>query len=158
MDGLTNGFKAGVQGAFIGAAIGGVTAGIRAGKYDGDFWSGKTKLDLSKGFGAHGIENTDQEIFGKYAGKFEGVDVYESADLGNGYNSGGITLPGKGIVVGTNIIKGAKQNAWLLEHEFGHILQARKVGLFRFYSIKGKESLWSATVNSSQGHGKFWTE
>ncbi|WOC39722.1 hypothetical protein [Polaribacter sp. HL-MS24] len=56
------------------------------------------------------------------------------------------------------MIKGAKQNAWLLEHEFGHILQARKVGNLRFYSIIGKESLWSASVNTPQGHGKFWTE
>ncbi|WOC41304.1 RHS repeat-associated core domain-containing protein [Polaribacter sp. HL-MS24] len=92
MDGITNGFKSGIQGALIGAAIGGITAGIKANKYDGDFWLGKTELDLSKGFGAHGIENTDQKIFGKYAGKFEGVDVFESADLGNGYSSGGITL------------------------------------------------------------------
>jgi len=158
LDGLVSGFRAGVQGAFFGAAVGGITAGIRAGKYDGNFWSGKTELDLSKGFGAHGIEDTSKKIFGKYAGKFEGVDVFESADLGDGFRSGGITLPGKGIVVGTNVIKGAKQNAWLLEHEFGHILQARKVGYFRFYSVIGKESLFSATVNSPEGHGKFWTE
>lgn len=44
IDGLANGFRAGVQGALIGAAVGGVTGGIRANKEGLNFWDGKKIL------------------------------------------------------------------------------------------------------------------
>ncbi|WP_159291328.1 RHS repeat-associated core domain-containing protein [Tenacibaculum maritimum] len=48
IDGLANGFKAGVQGALIGAAVGGVTAGIRANRQGLDFWSGEGTIDMTE--------------------------------------------------------------------------------------------------------------
>ena len=48
----------------------------------------------------------------------------------------------------------------LLQHEFGHILQARKVGLVAYYSIIAKESFISASFDGINGwsHDLFWTE
>ena len=156
---FNNGLKqAGKQGLNAGL-FGGISGGMNAFRKDLDFWSGKSSLDLSKGFGAHGIKNLNQKITGKWVGKFEGVDMYESSKLGNGQYSGGITLPGRGIVVGSGAYSQGC-NKELVHHEFGHILQARKVGLKAFYTLIGPESLISAANNGIMWHShkKFWTE
>ena len=95
----------------------------------------------------------------KYVGDFEGVNMYESSKLGTGYGSGGVTLPGKGIIVGRNAYSRAADMG-LVRHEFGHILQSRMVGKFSFYRVIGKESLLSAARSGKNGysHNTFWAE
>jgi hypothetical protein len=179
--GITNGFISGlgnklVSGQNIGQSLnvglrqawkqgltagitGGVAGGIDAYRKDVNVWSGKASLDLRNGYGAHGINDLNQTITGKFVGKFEGVNMYESSLLGNGEFSSGITLPGRGIIVG----KGAYSKGLgmqLVHHEFGHILEARMVGFKAFYTIIGPESLQSA-INDGilwHSHKNFWTE
>lgn len=92
-------------------------------------------------------------------GRFENISVYESGAFGTGAGSGGITLPGIGIAVGTGAYtQMSTHGTWnLLAHEFGHVLQSKNpiVAADGFYSIIGPESL-AATTSSS--HYKFWTE
>jgi hypothetical protein len=143
------------QGA-IGGATGGLFGGLDALSKDVNFFTGKGNFDLSSGYGAHGVANKNQIVKGKYVGKFEGVNVYESSSLGQGYGSGGITLPERGIFVG----KGAfsrNLDPFLVKHEFGHILQAREIGINNFYSKVGTQSFVSASTNP-QNHTRFWTE
>jgi len=47
-----------------------------------------------------------------------------------------------------------------MQHEYGHILQYRLVGLKAYYGIIGPESLGSATMHNVLGHNHrtFWTE
>lgn len=93
-----------------------------------------------------------------YIDLYHGVRVYESAHLGTGYDCGGIALPGFGIIVG----RGAySQNCdmGLLQHEYGHILQARHIGTFLFYVLIGIPSLISAWTHwHGRPHQWYWTE
>lgn len=152
-DGLEAGFAAAGIGALSGGIINGVISGISAAKAGANFWTAKTELDLSNAFGASGTPIGEKTVTGKYVGKFEGVKMYES-DI-----PGGITLPGRGIIVYEGAFSKASDMP-LVHHEFGHILQARKVGLKSFYEIIAKESLASATMDGVLGwrHNTFWTE
>lgn len=155
---LNQSFKIGATQALFGGILGGVGGGISSSSKDLNFWNGTAKLDLSNGVGAHGVITNDP-ITGKYAGQFEGVDVYESAQLGTGYGSGGITLPGRGITVG----KGAFSKALdmdLVGHEFGHTLQIKALGAVSFLKDIGIPSIKSANNHGVGGHShtKFWTE
>jgi len=149
--GLNSGWKQGL----VGGVTGGIFGGIDAMRKDVNFFTGKAQMDLSNGFGAHGV-STDQTILGKYVGQYKydkSVSVYE-ADI-----DGGVTLPGRGIIV----TKGAySRNLYprLMQHEYGHILQAREVGYNAFYSVIAKESLISAAMDGKLGHDHsyFWTE
>lgn len=153
--GLDQGWRQGLGGGLTGGIFGGFDAMSK----DVNFWTGKTDLNLSTGYGAHNIADVNQTITGKYVGKYEGVNIYESAKLGQGQYSGGITLPGRGIIVGNGVMT---RNLYpeLLQHEFGHILQANEVGLKAFYMVIGKESLASAAMHGKFGwdHNTFWTE
>ncbi len=142
-----------------GAALGGVVGGLDAANKDVNFFTGKADLDLSTGFGAHAIENTNQTVTVKYVGKFEGVNMYETPDLGSVYGSGGITLPGRGIVVGKGVFS-QNLDPFLVRHEFGHILQAREFGIYRFYTRIGPSSLLSAARHDgiNHFHNTHWTE
>ena len=161
---LEEGLKGGLKQGLAGGITGGIFGGIDAMKKDVNFFTGKVDLDVSSGLGAHGFSTSsfpknDYTISGKYVGKFEGISVYESSKLGEGAYSGGVTLPGRGIIVG----KGAysKQLAMdLMHHEYGHILQAEEVGMKAFYAVIGKESLASAAMNGKFGHvhNTYWTE
>jgi len=157
--------KGGVIGAIVGGVIGGVRGGLKAQEGESNFWTGKKILNTSNGVGAHSEAAqkivAKGSIMGKYVGKHENVNVYESSELGNGATSGGLTLPPNRIIVG----KGAyalKANAQsgtfdLFQHEFGHILQFRQpfVGYYGFYHVIGPESLlFSATSFSNN----YWTE
>ena len=97
-------------------------------------------------------------ITGKYIGKFEGVSVYESTVMGQGFNSAGMALPGRGIIVGKDTYsKGCDLE--VVKHEYGHFLQARKTGYIYFYLFVGLPSLVSALTNGfGLGHQNFWTE
>lgn len=68
-------------------------------------------------------------------------------------------IPGRGIIVGKGVYS-KSYDIQLLKHEFGHILQYRKVGLLAYYGVIGKESLASASMGGALGwsHDTFWTE
>ena len=76
----------------------------------------------------------------KLAGVFEGVKIYESKFIGKGH---GITLPEFGIFLSPGTYS-LQQDMWLVKHEFGHILQYKAKGTFKFYTQIGVPSLWSA--------------
>jgi RHS repeat-associated protein len=172
LNGLANGksfsesFKMGAIDGLAGGVIGGLTGGLDALSKGTNFWNGTADLDLTKGFGAHNIpaESLSDKYTGKYVGRFEGVNVYESSELGN-FNrpdlSGGITLPGRGITVGQGVFtRGASGNIDLLKHEFGHILQSKELGNISFYKNVGIPSIKSASGNGINGHwhNSYWTE
>jgi hypothetical protein len=154
-EGLWSGVKGGGIGALAGGITGGIVGGIDALTKGTNFWTGNASFDLSNAYGASGTAIGDKTVTGKYVGKFEGVNMYE-ADI-----QGGVTLPGRGIVVYEGAFS-RKTNMSLIHHEFGHILQAREVGLKAYYDIIAKESLASATLyhitNGTWNHNSFWTE
>lgn len=87
---------------------------------------------------------------------FEGVSVYETSRLGYGYGSAGLCLPGIGIFVGKGTFNADLE---VVQHEYGHVLQAQSVGFLSFYMIIGLMSLMSASTNGfSRGHQHYWTE
>ena len=93
-----------------------------------------------------------------YIGKYQGVLIYESPRLGYGYNSGGIALPGIGIIVGVGAFSN-QLDIGLVQHEYGHFLQYRLIGWFRFYLMVGIPSLFSAwTKWHKKPHQLYWTE
>jgi len=147
--GLNSGFKSGL----IGGATGGLIGGIDSKMKGLDFWSGEGTFDLSNAYGASGKEIGKKTVTGKYVGKFEGVNMYE-ADI-----PGGVTLPGRGIIVYDGAFT-RQTNMALVQHEFGHILQANIVGKAGFYAVIAPESLASATMHGKLGwnHDTFWTE
>lgn len=140
---------------------------MKAREGDASFWTGNKTLDTSQGVGAHTAEAqkivAKGSVIGKYRGKFEGVKVYETKQLGNGKFAGGITLPPDRITVGTNVFPNESgifefsETQDLLRHEFGHILESREsfVGLKGFYKIIALESL--ATSNLPIANN-YWTE
>ncbi len=174
-DALTGGLSGGAQalmtggdlksgiiaGAALNGTIGGIRTGVEANKAGANFFTGKKSLDITGGIGAHNIgDDTPSILNAKYKGKYEGVNVFESKELGTYYHSrnewsGGVTLPGKGIIVGQGVYS-RNYDPQLMQHEFGHILQSRRVGTGTFYGIIGKGSLISAAFNHS--HNTYWTE
>ena len=96
-------------------------------------------------------------MFGVYlAGTIEGVKVFESSLLGHGFRSAGLCLPGIGIFVGQGTFSIDRHTVM---HEYGHILQARIIGIISFYIIIGSMSLISAwTKGFARGHQLYWTE
>jgi len=152
---LSAGFNEGASQMIVGGIIGGVVGGISASTKGVNVFTGEGRFDLSNGVGAHDVPYGTETVSGRYVGKFEGVNMYESSQLGSGVNSGGITLPGRGIVVGEYAYsRGLSMD--LVHHEFGHILQARIWGNKTFYSVIGSESLSSATFTNT--HNTYWTE
>jgi len=153
---ITSSFK----GALIGAAIGGVIGGIKA-KLDGRNFSngGKTiKIDQNVACATNVPEGLTS-IDGKYVGKYNGTNVFETSQLGTGLGSGGVTLPGTGIFVGKGVFSQGLDPD-LLMHEFGHILQANDIGKANFYGKVAPSSLWSANKHGQDGwnHMAHWTE
>ena len=67
---------------------------------------------------------------------FPGITIIESNMLKSGM---GVCMPPFGIVVYRGVSLALKQ------HEYGHFLQYRQMGFFRFYLTVGFPSLWSAT-------------
>lgn len=77
-------------------------------------------------------------------------------------NGGGITIPERGIIVDKGVYRSAMINStgWnrqLLQHEFGHILQYKKIGPIAYYSTVAPESLASATFDP-KNHSLRWME
>lgn len=165
-DGLAEGFMGGTISAITSGIIGGVIGGVDALEKGTNFWTGRTTFNLSEAYCAHGYKVGENTLFGKYVGEFEGVNVFENetffGDIGEGGNLRGATFPGKGILVSKGVYTlGEPDGKALLQHEFGHILQSREVGIKAYYSIIAPESFASAArsaVDPSYSHDHFWTE
>lgn len=158
--GLFQGLTDALYGSLVGGLLGGLRGGLDALNEGVDFWTGNTSLDLTQAYGASGARIGDKTITGKYVGKYEGVKVYESSKMRTGNAA---SLPGRGIVLSRGEFTrhyNSSGTQELLQHEFGHILEARIVGLEAFYKIIAKESLLSASMDGVLGwsHNKFWTE
>jgi RHS repeat-associated protein len=156
---LAVGARNGVKQGLVGGLGGGITGGIHAYTKNVNVITGKTNLNLTKGTGAHNVPSSLKNVVGKYVGKFEGTDVFETAELGTGYGSGGITLPGRGITVGKGVFS-RSLDPQLMKHEFGHVLQVNQLGAKRFLRDVGLPSLNSASKHGVDGwsHSEFWTE
>ncbi len=74
----------------------------------------------------------------KHEEDFDGIRIMEISFMPKG---SGVSLPPFGILVGRNASINLKQ------HEYGHYLQYRVMGFFRFYIEVGLPSLWSATFH-----------
>ncbi|MEL6122306.1 MAG: hypothetical protein AAFR14_01190 [Bacteroidota bacterium] len=93
-----------------------------------------------------------------YVGTFHQVSIYETRWMGSDLRSAGLCLPGIGVLVGDGVYS-RRTNLSLVMHEYGHILQFRRVGWWRFYLIIGLSSLLSAVSNGfGRGHMSYWTE
>lgn len=80
----------------------------------------------------------------------KGVNVYGSDLVKDGT---AFTVPGVGIFVDPDV----QMNTQLIMHEYGHILQANKVGLLDYYRVIAPGSVNSFRSNPA-GHTSFWTE
>ena len=162
-NGLLEGLKSGGISAIAGGITGGVSGGIDALGKGTNFWTGKATLNLPESYAASGYAVGEKTVTGKYVGKFEGNNVFESKRLGDiNSNYSGITIPERGIIVGRGVYtSGLDKGLAMLQHEFGHIIQYRMIGPKAYYSIIAKESFASAAfskVYPSYSHDYFWTE
>lgn len=68
-------------------------------------------------------------------------------------------MPDQGIIVADGVFtSGGKAGKAMMQHEFGHVLQYRKVGSYAYWHVIAPESLASASLTSSASHDHFWTE
>lgn len=160
---LKNGLDNGITGGIFSGLTNGIIGGLEAIKHDANFWNGKRTVFLSD-FAANGknghiktlMNKGLNKLSAKYIGEFENASVYESPILGN-YPAeySGITLPPVGIFVGQGVYAGDLD---FIRHEFGHILQYKKYGLYTYYKVFAKESIISASIHTEKEHNIFWTE
>ena len=166
--GLVEGLKSGGLGALSGGITGGIHGGLDALNKGTNFWTG-TKLIDPKEAAFADVDFYDRivhgKILGKYVGDFEGQHVFESKMLGTysingGYS--GFTLPDRGIWVGKGVFTGSSMDGRaMMQHEFGHVLQCRIVGVDNYYKVIAKESFMNCgNISPYDGipHGEFWTE
>ena len=166
--GLLAGLGSGSLGALEGGIAGGLIGGLDALDKGTNFWTGKASFNTTGAMacteGAPSDFKIGDIIDVKYKGMFEGQYVYESKQLGT-YASGnyaGFTLPDQGIVVGDGVFSSGKKGGLaMLQHEFGHVLQYRKVGAIDYYDVIAKESLLNCGYDKLFGtntHSTYWTE
>lgn len=164
-NGLLSGLTTGGMDALAGGVTGGLIGGFDALGKGTNFWTGKVKLDLNGAYSCSGCVSSkfkvgENTITGKYVGKFEGQNVFESKLLGNikgDYMA--VTVPERGIIAAEgSLTSGEKIGRALMQHEFGHILQYRMVGADAYWDVIATESFASATFTSSNAHDYFWTE
>lgn len=164
-EGLWAGVKAGGIGALSGGLMGGVASGIDAVVKGTNFWTGTKTIDLSQ-YAASGFipdELKAKIIRAKYVGNFEDTKVFEAKWLGEiGIDAQGATVPDVGIIVGKGTYtSGSDIGKELLQHEYGHVLQYKRVGAKAYYSVITPESIASASYsnyNPLYNHDSFWTE
>lgn len=162
---LTSGFLMGAEDALIGGISGGLFGGFDALDKNTNFWSGTADFDANGAYSCSGCMPSDYKIGestikGKYVGTFEGQKVFESKMLGNiKDNYRAFTVPDQGIIVADGVsTSGGKAGKAMMQHEFGHVLQYRKVGSYAYWHVIAPESLASASLTSSASHDHFWTE
>ncbi|HEX7366143.1 MAG TPA: hypothetical protein VF273_03550 [Pelobium sp.] len=78
----------------------------------------------------------------KKAATFENTNIYETWLFKAGH---GLTIPKIGIITSRGALLIDQD---LIQHEFGHILQWRIMGNWKFYLNVGVPSLWSAVKAS----------
>lgn len=169
-DGLLRGVVNGGFGALFGGLIGGISGGVDALRKGTNFWTGTVKLDLKGAYDYSNNLSPDDigrgKITGKYVGKFEGVNVYESKKLGSFFTrqkSGSFeyrafTAPELGIAGAEGLLtSGFPKAKAMLQHEFGHILQYRLYGARAYWEVIAPASLFSAAKSLSD-HQTFWVE
>jgi RHS repeat-associated protein len=89
--------------------------------------------------------------------RFEGVPIIDS-ELGDLKYGAAMTFPGIGIFLSNSYYLNRPERKFdLLRHEFGHILQAQRYGLFDFYAVVAPVSLYS-TKMEDHNHQESWTE
>jgi hypothetical protein len=93
-------------------------------------------------------------VVNNWFGNVRSVSHSEGATLVETQSSGwgGFTL---GSVIHAD--QGTRIGSPLFQHEYGHYLQSRRLGL-AYLPVVGAPSLVSAAVNDYQGHKQFWTE
>lgn len=163
-----NGLTSGGFGSLSGGVTGGLTGGADALDMGTSYWTGKAELDLNGAYSCSGCIPSDftmgeSTITGKYVGNFQGVNVFESRRLGNiraAYSA--VTIPERGIIAADGVFSSQmKKGLAMIQHEYGHILQYRKVGTYFYYSVIAKESLANCMfdkVFKTDTHSSFWTE
>lgn len=162
---LTSGFLMGAEDALIGGISGGIFGGFDALDKNTNFWSGTADFDVNGAYSCSGCMPSDYKIgestiTGRYVGTFEGQKVFESKMLGNiKSNYRAFTVPDQGIIVADGVFTSGKDiGKAMMQHEFGHVLQYRKVGSYAYWHVIAPESLASASLTSSASHDHFWTE
>lgn len=163
-EGLVTGLKVGTACAVINGVIGGIEGGLDALSKGANFWTGVGKFDLNDSYSCSGclpfdLEIGESTITGKYVGKFEGVNVFETKSFGdihkNAYRA--VTIPERGIIAGKGVFtSGMRPGLAMMQHEFGHILQYSMFPT-AYYRVVAPESLASCTFSPSS-HDYFWTE
>ena len=168
LDGLASGSVASLSGGITG----GLTGGADALDMGTSYWTGKVELDLNGAYSCtegardviNNLKNTMGRIKGRYVGKFEGQSVYETRLLGNieNHHFVGFTIPNRGICVGSGVFsKQQAEGLVMMQHEFGHVLQYRKVGSWSYYKVVAKESTQNCMadiIHHTSTHDTFWTE
>ena len=169
--GILSGLGYGLEGGIAGGILGGVAGGIDALSKGTDFWTGKASINIEDVYSCFGCNSgnlkiNENTVTGKYVGKFNGVNVYETKKFGsivhaekdNLYHYRAITIPERGIIAGEGVFTSGKSiGLKMMRHEYGHILQYIKVGSNLYWSVIAPESFVSATLYPSS-HYKFWTE
>ncbi len=134
-------------GAVAGAVGAGLASGVNVAMAGGNFWTGRGYFDTTGAMAYQGCKPKEfkigDKIKAKYVGRFEGQRVFESKYLGS-LSSGeyaAFTLPDIGIFAGEGVFSSSQINGLvMMQHEFGHVLQYRKVGIDFYYEVIAKES------------------
>ncbi|SEQ96806.1 RHS repeat domain-containing protein [Segatella baroniae] len=145
--GLLAGLESGGIGALESGLTGGIFGGIDAMDNHANFWTGRGYFDTTGAMAYQGCKPKEfkigDKIKAKYVGRFEGQRVFESKYLGS-LSSGeyaAFTLPDIGIFAGEGVFSSSQINGLvMMQHEFGHVLQYRKVGIDFYYEVIAKES------------------
>ena len=166
--GLLDGLALGSLEALGSGIVSGITGGFDAMRNHTNFWTGKGNFDMTGAMACQGLTpkelNIGDKIKAKYVGRFEGQRVFESSNLGSLAEEEivGFTLPDIGIFVGDGAFSsGEKRGLAMMQHEFGHVLQYRRVGADFYYRVIAKESamncgdIWPYNGIS---HSEYWTE
>jgi hypothetical protein len=163
-NGLLSGLSSGGIGALIGGVTGGLSGGFDALDKHANFLTGKSDFDLNGAYSWSGCMPSDLKvgestITGKYVGKFEGQNVFESKRLGNiNGDYSAVTIPERGIIAAKGVYtSGLSEGRAMMQHEFGHILQYREFGPAAYWHVVAPESLANATFYPSSHHN-FWAE
>ena len=169
---IGNSLKCGLALGGVSALMSGFTAGVLGG-FDAmdnhtNFWTGFGNFDTTGAMACQGCEpksfNIGKKIRAKLVGRFEGQRVFESKMLGSLESDeyAAFTLPDIGIFAGDGVFTSSKIGGIvMMQHEFGHVLQYRKVGADFYYNVIAKESLMNCNkVWPYNGipHDEFWTE
>ncbi|WP_277821323.1 RHS repeat-associated core domain-containing protein [Palleniella muris] len=162
--GLLAGLSSGFGGALSGGISGGLSGGFDALDKGTNFWTGKANISTAGAYSVCGDIPSDIEIgkitiTGKYVGTYQNVNVYESKRLGSIENTfSAVTVPERGIIAAEGVFTSvAEAGRAMMQHEFGHILQYRKIGAAAYWHVIAPESFASITLYPS-GHDNFWTE